>query len=433
MDRPLEPFLGPLHHLRAEPHHQDAELGLVERAVAVEVPLPHHRRRLLRRHPRHPENRSRVPPQALGRDHPPRGVRQRPETPAELRHEVVRREPRRHRREQVLVLGRHQNWPCFRLLRVPRDLEDRPYNHSVLSLGSGRNLKLDKSLSGFWGIFPAKKHTKWEELTNISWKSSRACLHLPCTANPIIIEFQEQRFLLSPISSNTRRALSMLPHFAYISTKALLTNTFPTSPFSLAYLSILSPNPIAPRLAQAGRTLASVTSFGRASPPSPHILRNTRTASSHRPLRAYPDTRDVHDTTFRSGMASNSSPARARSPPRAYPAIMEFHTATSRRGVSSNSRRAGRGGRLGVEVDERGGDEGVAGDAALEEERVEGAASASVSGSGGGGGGGGEGGEEEGEGEGVGEEAAAAHAGEEGEGSAGEGDGERERAWRRRL
>nr|CAD1830292.1 unnamed protein product [Ananas comosus var. bracteatus] len=99
MDRPLEPFLGPsiISGLSRTIRTQNS---VSSSAPSPSRSPPSPSPPLLRRHPRHPENRSRVPPQALGRDHPPRGVRQRPETPAELRHEVVRREPPRHRRSR---------------------------------------------------------------------------------------------------------------------------------------------------------------------------------------------------------------------------------------------------------------------------------------------------------------------------------------------
>ncbi|CAL9164020.1 unnamed protein product [Musa hybrid cultivar] len=105
LDRLLQPRLGVRHHLRAQPHHQHAELLLVERPVPVHVPFPHHRRRILRRHPRHPQRR-RVPPQALRRYDPPPGLRQQPEAPAQLRHELLRFQPLGHHRQQVLVLLR---------------------------------------------------------------------------------------------------------------------------------------------------------------------------------------------------------------------------------------------------------------------------------------------------------------------------------------
>ena len=39
----LQPQLGPLHELRAEPEHQNTELQLAQRAIAVEITLPEHR------------------------------------------------------------------------------------------------------------------------------------------------------------------------------------------------------------------------------------------------------------------------------------------------------------------------------------------------------------------------------------------------------
>nr|CAD1830410.1 unnamed protein product [Ananas comosus var. bracteatus] len=62
-----------------------------------------------------PENRSRVPPQALGRDHPRAGsasARKPPQSSATK----SSAESLAAIAEQVLVLGRHQDWPCFRLL-----------------------------------------------------------------------------------------------------------------------------------------------------------------------------------------------------------------------------------------------------------------------------------------------------------------------------
>nr|ACL53264.1 unknown [Zea mays] len=73
-----------------------------------------------------------------------------------------------------------------------------------------------------------------------------------------------------------------------------------------------SPKSTAPRSPHAARTDSNATPS--ASMPSTCILRNTSTAFSGRFICAYPPITVVHDTTFRSGIASNSSRAWAWSP-----------------------------------------------------------------------------------------------------------------------
>ncbi|KAL3848902.1 hypothetical protein ACJIZ3_010784 [Penstemon smallii] len=56
---------------------------------------------------------------------------------------------------------------------------------------------------------------------------SRASSHLPWTAKPMIIVFQEHKSLFPPPNSpNSSIALSIAPHLAYNSNTAFLTNKF---------------------------------------------------------------------------------------------------------------------------------------------------------------------------------------------------------------
>jgi hypothetical protein len=99
-----EPGLGVGHEAGAEAHHEDAELGLAERAVAVGVALAHHGGRVGVRHPGPAQRRRRAAPQAVGRDGAPLPVRQQPEPRAQLRQQPRHAQPLAHHRQQVLVL-----------------------------------------------------------------------------------------------------------------------------------------------------------------------------------------------------------------------------------------------------------------------------------------------------------------------------------------
>ncbi|CAL9168917.1 unnamed protein product, partial [Musa hybrid cultivar] len=96
--------------LRTQSDHEHAELHLVQHAVPVEVPLPHHSHQLVVSQPHQPQRRH-VPPQALRRDHPPLRIHQQLEPLAQLLHQPLRPQPLRHPRQEVLESHRI---PCRR-------------------------------------------------------------------------------------------------------------------------------------------------------------------------------------------------------------------------------------------------------------------------------------------------------------------------------
>lgn len=73
-----------LHQLGTKPKHQHAELHLVQRPVAVEIPFLDHRPHVFVRQISEPQHRRRVTPEALERDDASLSVHQQLEPVAEL-------------------------------------------------------------------------------------------------------------------------------------------------------------------------------------------------------------------------------------------------------------------------------------------------------------------------------------------------------------
>lgn len=99
----LQPQLGPLHELRAEPEHQNTELQLAQRAIAVEITLPEHRPKVLIAESLQAQQSS-VPLEALKGYHPSVGVLEQVEAVAELVDEAVPTELVRHHGEVVVEM-----------------------------------------------------------------------------------------------------------------------------------------------------------------------------------------------------------------------------------------------------------------------------------------------------------------------------------------
>lgn len=100
LERPMRLIL---HQLGAESDHEDAELHLVQRAVPVEVPFPHHLRQLVVPELAEPQHR-RVPLQAPEGDLAGAGVHEQLEPLAELLDQPLHAQLPRHRRQEVLEL-----------------------------------------------------------------------------------------------------------------------------------------------------------------------------------------------------------------------------------------------------------------------------------------------------------------------------------------
>nr|ACR36089.1 unknown [Zea mays] len=101
VDGVVEPPPGLVHELGAEAHHEDAELRLAERAVAVEVALGEHPAEVGVRHAAQAQQR-RVAAEAVEGDEPARRVHQQPEPARQLPHQPVLAQPLRHHRQVVL-------------------------------------------------------------------------------------------------------------------------------------------------------------------------------------------------------------------------------------------------------------------------------------------------------------------------------------------
>uniref|UniRef100_A0A0A9G5R9 Uncharacterized protein n=1 Tax=Arundo donax TaxID=35708 RepID=A0A0A9G5R9_ARUDO len=102
----------------------------------------------------------------------------------------------------------------------------------------------------------------------------------PEFASPKIMEFHVT-VLLSDILSNIRRASTTSPHFAYVSTRALLTVRSCSTPVTTAYAWTSLPRFTSATLANAGRMLAIVAEFGMTRVPPAIILRNNVLALSY--------------------------------------------------------------------------------------------------------------------------------------------------------
>ncbi|CAL9063060.1 unnamed protein product [Musa banksii] len=89
------------HQLRAQPHHQNTELYLIQRSISVHVALPQHPPEFIVLQPLEPQ-RGGVPPEAVERDQAALGVHQQLKPLAELRHQPFAAQLLRHRRQEVL-------------------------------------------------------------------------------------------------------------------------------------------------------------------------------------------------------------------------------------------------------------------------------------------------------------------------------------------
>ncbi|CAA7406701.1 unnamed protein product [Spirodela intermedia] len=86
-------------------------------------------------------------------------------------------------------------------------------------------------------------------------------LQAPTLHQPLIMAVQVNAFL-SGISLKTDRALSMFPHLAYMSTRAVPRATFKRKLCFPMKRSAHTPTPWAPSCAQADKTLTMVISSG---------------------------------------------------------------------------------------------------------------------------------------------------------------------------
>jgi len=97
--------------------------------------------------------------------------------------------------------------------------------------------------------------------SHICSKYVRASLSCPCVANPPSMEFQETTSR-NGISLNTLLASSMLPHFAYMSTKLFPINTSESHPLWMICSWAHLPSSSATKLAHAFTTPTKVTESG---------------------------------------------------------------------------------------------------------------------------------------------------------------------------
>ena len=99
--RLLKPNLSILHHPRAESHHEDAKLSLIQHPISIKISLSDHRLCILLAHTLHPQKRW-APPQTLRSYQPPGLVCQQPEPPTKLWHKRLHVQLLRHHWQQVL-------------------------------------------------------------------------------------------------------------------------------------------------------------------------------------------------------------------------------------------------------------------------------------------------------------------------------------------
>jgi hypothetical protein len=142
-------------------------------------------------------------------------------------------------------------------------------------------------------------------------------------AHPLSMAFQVAKFQ-DGILLNTLQASSIVPHFAYMSTKLFVTKTFELYPQSMMCWWTHLPSSVTTTLAHAFSTHTKVTGLGHT--PSCCICQNSSSTFCPSPHFTCPNIMAFQVITFQNGILLNTLQASSMLPPFAYMSTKLLHT-----------------------------------------------------------------------------------------------------------